>query len=234
MRISLVSVITALLTISSTTAFSAVSLEFGSTPNQNGGTITGQVGNMTLDFGDLTVTNSASIELQNSTIVIEPATIDSKTGTLPGASMYAISPVTSTAGLKLYADIDSNGSEELIMSGDLNIADMITLGSGAHVSPSEALDVTNIALHNTQLMLTYWYTIPAELVTFEYVGYADLTINLSAIPHIFSNHIDTGEDLENIEIVGSLSTTPTSVPEPTAVALFCFGFLVIRRKIRRP
>ncbi|MEW6536164.1 MAG: PEP-CTERM sorting domain-containing protein [Candidatus Auribacterota bacterium] len=233
MKISAVSIMTALLTIASTTAFSAVTVEFGSTPNENGGSITGSVNNMTLDFGELTVTNSPSSELQNARIVVEPAAIVSKTGTLPGASMYAISPVTSTAGLKLYADVDSNGTEDLIMSGDLHIVDMITLGSGAHVSPSDSLDVTNIALHNTQLMLVHWFSIPYELITFEYVGFADLTIDLSAIPHIFSTYIDNGTDLNNIEIVGTMTTEPSSVPEPAAIALFGLGFFVIRRKIRR-
>lgn len=213
-------------------SYASVTIEFGSAPSGDGAALSGTTGNMSIDLRELQVTDTQSNLLLGASLTISPISIDSKNAAFAGMAEYSISAMQPTAGFQMFADIDGNGSDELIMSGDLFVDSLITIGSGAHISPVPEMDITNITLHNTNMMLMYWLTIPSELISFEYVGFGELTVDLSASPHIFGSLIDSGTNMEFIEVVGTLTTNPTSVPEPMAFALFGVGAWFLRRKVR--
>ena len=222
-------IIAALVTCFAQSGYSNVTLEFGTMSGGNQGTIYGSAGSMNLDLGDLALTNPLDTELNGSVVMISIMGIGNKTASLPSSAQYDLTVTHPVMGIQLMNDVDGDGNMELILSGDLQLDDLLTIVSSGHVDPTQSVNVTNISLHNSSMMMSQWGFIPSQLTDLVNASTADFLVNLSASGYDLTQSIDSGSDIVNIEVTGSL-TAP--VPEPISMLLFGFGALFMGKKIR--
>lgn len=210
--------------------FASIVLDFGSVEGGTHGSVTGTAGSMVIDTGDLELVNVSGFSmLSGSTMVLVPFDIGLKETVFPAS--YSVAPQSPVSGfqLEIYNNIDGNGAPELILSGDVHIDTLLTMVSSGTLGPLEAVDVTNIALHNTGMMISEWGSVPTILAAFASFGVADMLINLSASGADLTQAIDLGNDVANISVTGSLS----AVPEPSMMMLFAAGLFYCAQRIKR-
>ena len=220
----------AVLVLMTVPGYANTTLDFGSAAGGTDGSLTGSAGSMVIDSGDLELVNLPSGDiLIGSTVIITPFDVGSKLSSAPAT--YEVTPQTPASGfqLEIYNNIDGLGGDELILSGDLVVDDLLTVFSTGSIGPTEEVDVINITLHNTGLMTSDWGFVPTVLSNMALYGIGDLVINLSASGSDLTHSIDFGMDVANINVTGSL----TAVPEPCAILLFGCGLVILRRKVKQ-
>ena len=218
-----------LVVLMSMPGYANTTLDFGSTAGGSDGALTGSIANMTIDTGDMELVNLAPGDvLIGSRMVITPFDIGSKLSSSPAT--YDVTPQIPASGfqLELYNNIDGVGGDELILSADVIVDDLLTVFSTGTIGPTQQVDVVNLTLHNAGLMTSNWGFIPTVLSNMDLFGVGDLVINLSASGTDLTQAIDFGTQVQNINVTGSL----TAVPEPGAVLLFASGILFMRRKLK--
>lgn len=204
-------------------AGASVQLEFTPTVGGDPGSMAIDQGSMRLSFGDMTLLGMPSgSPLENAYMELSDITIGAKledySAPFMNSALYAISWLSPSPEMRVYS-----AGDQLIMSGYISVDTLLTVGSSVFISPETGFEVTGVQV--------FLQSIPAELMEFAQTGTADIKIEMSSAGSDFTDNIDAGQPMENIQSTTTLTSTP--VPEPGVAMLFGAGLVWLRSRIKK-
>ncbi len=215
----------AVLTFFTSLATASVELEFATEVGGDTGALyLGAGNNMYFSFGTMSLLNmpTGSI-LDGAYLILSDVRIDSKVADYStsqlNSAFYDTTIMNSSPGLSLYT-----ASGDLIMTGDVYIDTLLTVGASGYLALELDYEISNIQVYGFGQSL-----IPSELQPFFEAGIADIKIELSKAGTDFTSSIDSKNNIDNIQV----TTTITAVPEPGVMALFILGAVVFMRSKKK-